>query len=152
MHIQQNIFKKILLEIGSSHLYASFGTFCVQIGQLFEEQWFFKLSKEFEIDDIFLRNQWFVDVQAFFKESLCLEKLTNLDAKGTKRSVKMLAINLYIRFFKNILFCTNCGLSKIRLVHTYVVLKGFILVVSTVNSSSLVIFSSTIQIKVDGVA
>ena len=27
--------KKILLEVGSSHLYASFGTVCVHIGQLF---------------------------------------------------------------------------------------------------------------------
>ena len=34
---------------------AYFGTFCVQIGQLFEAQWVFKVSKEFEIDDIFIR-------------------------------------------------------------------------------------------------
>ena len=31
-----NYFWKTLIEVGSSHLYASFGTFCVQIGQLFE--------------------------------------------------------------------------------------------------------------------
>ena len=30
--------KKTLKEVGSSHLYASFGTFCVQIGHLFEAQ------------------------------------------------------------------------------------------------------------------
>ena len=36
--VQQNIFEKTLIEVGSSHLYASFGTFCVQIGQLFEAQ------------------------------------------------------------------------------------------------------------------
>ena len=29
-------------ELGSSHIYASFGTFCVRIGQLFEAQWVFK--------------------------------------------------------------------------------------------------------------
>ena len=28
-------FEKNHIEVGSSHLYASFGTFCVQIGQLF---------------------------------------------------------------------------------------------------------------------
>ena len=31
----------------SLHLYASFGTFCVQIGQSFAPQWVFKHSKEF---------------------------------------------------------------------------------------------------------
>ena len=30
---------KMLIEVGSSHLYASFGTFCVQIGQFLEAQW-----------------------------------------------------------------------------------------------------------------
>ena len=58
--------------------YASFGTFCFQIGQLFETQRDSKLSEEFEIDVIF---QWFYRFQTFFKESLCLEKLINLDAK-----------------------------------------------------------------------
>ena len=42
VHVQQNIFGKILLEVGSWHLYASFGTFCVQIGQFFEAQWVFE--------------------------------------------------------------------------------------------------------------
>ena len=36
IHVQQDIFEKTLIEVGSSHLYASSGTFCVQIGQLFE--------------------------------------------------------------------------------------------------------------------
>ena len=49
-------------EVCSSYIYASFGTFYVQIGWLFEAQWDFKLSEEFEIDDIFLRNHQFVDV------------------------------------------------------------------------------------------
>ena len=46
-HLQQDIFEKILIEVGSLHLYASFGTFCVQIGQLFAPQWVFKHSEEF---------------------------------------------------------------------------------------------------------
>ena len=36
------LLKKTLREVGSSHLYASFGTFWVQIGQLFEAQWVFE--------------------------------------------------------------------------------------------------------------
>ena len=47
IHIQQNIFENTLLEVCSSHLYASFGTFSVQIGQLLAPQWVFKHSEEF---------------------------------------------------------------------------------------------------------
>ena len=46
-HVQQNIFGKTLTEVCSLHLYASFGTFCVQIGQLFASQWVLKHSEEF---------------------------------------------------------------------------------------------------------
>ena len=38
---------KTLLEVYSLHLYASFDTFCVQIGQLLAPQWVFKHSEEF---------------------------------------------------------------------------------------------------------
>ena len=38
VHVQQNIFEKAVIEVCSPHLYASFGTFCVQVGQLFEAQ------------------------------------------------------------------------------------------------------------------
>ena len=48
-HAQQNIFGKTLTEVGSPHIYASVGTFCVQIGQLFAAQWVFKHSEEFRI-------------------------------------------------------------------------------------------------------
>ena len=46
VHVEQNIFQKNLIEICSPHLYASFGTFCVQIGQLFAAKWVFKHSEE----------------------------------------------------------------------------------------------------------
>ena len=36
VHVQQDIFEKTILEVGTSHLYASFGIFFVQIGQSFE--------------------------------------------------------------------------------------------------------------------
>ena len=38
LHVQQNIFEEDIVEVDSSHLYASFGTLCVQIGQLLEAQ------------------------------------------------------------------------------------------------------------------
>ena len=41
VHVQKNIFEKTLIEVGSSHLYASFGTFWVQICQSIEAQWDF---------------------------------------------------------------------------------------------------------------
>ena len=60
----KTFFEKTLIEVGSSHLYASFGTFCVQIGQFFEAQWVFEkclktvkslFSKENEVDFEFFR-------------------------------------------------------------------------------------------------
>ena len=47
IHVQQNIFEKNLIEVSIPYIYASFGTFCVQIGQLLAAQWVFKHSKEF---------------------------------------------------------------------------------------------------------
>ena len=111
--------KKTHIEVGRSNLYASFGTFCLKIGQFLEAQWVFEkcfktvkslFSKENDVDFEFFRN---------FKISLCLEKLTNLKAKGAKRSVKMWTINFYKIFFKNIFLYMNSQLSKIRSVHTY---------------------------------
>ena len=43
VHVQKNIFEKTFIEVGSSYLFTSFGTFWVQIGQLVEAQWDFKL-------------------------------------------------------------------------------------------------------------
>ena len=118
--IYNNIFlKKFFIEVGSSYLYASFDTFCVQIGPLFEAQWDFKLSEEFKIDVIFRQKQRFHRFETFSKGLLCLQKLTNLDAKGVKRSWKMWATNFYKSFFKNILSSMKGGLSKIRSVHWY---------------------------------
>ena len=48
-----NIFlKKTLLEVYSSHLYASFGTFCEQIGQLFEAQWDLEVCLEIDKENV----------------------------------------------------------------------------------------------------
>ena len=45
--------------------------------------------------------------------------MTNLDTKGSKRSVMMWATNFYKSFFKKKLSQMNGRLSKIRSVHTY---------------------------------
>ena len=100
VHVQPNIFEKNLIEVSSYHIYASFGTFYVYIGQLFEAQWDFKHSEEFEIDVVFLRKRRFYLFQTFFKDSLSLEKLTNFEAKGAKRSVNMWAPKFYEFFQK----------------------------------------------------
>ena len=57
VHVQQNVFEKTLIEDVSSHLYASFGTFFFQIGQLFEALTVLEHSQEFEIGDILLRKR-----------------------------------------------------------------------------------------------
>ena len=66
VNAQQSVFEKNLIEVGSSHLYASFGTFQVQIDQLVEAQLDFKLSEVFEIDVNFLRKQRFYRLLAPF--------------------------------------------------------------------------------------
>ena len=47
VRIKQNIFENTLIEVSSPYLYASFGAFSVQVGQLFAAQWVFKQSEEF---------------------------------------------------------------------------------------------------------
>ena len=70
---QQNIFLKPLIEASSSHLYASFGTFCVQIGPLFEAQWVLEKCLK-TVKSLFLKEND-VDFEFFqkFKASLWLE-------------------------------------------------------------------------------
>ena len=115
-HVQQNIFGKTHKEVRSPLLYASFGTFCVQIGQLFAplHSESLNIRKNSEIDDIFLRRQQIVNFQTYFKDSLCLEYLTNFGVKGAKRSIKMCTTNFYKSFSKNILLYMSSRLSKIR--------------------------------------
>ena len=57
------------------------------------------------------------------KVSLCRELTTDLDAKYCKISVKMRAINFNKILFTIVLFCMNGRLSKIPLVHSYVMTR-----------------------------
>ena len=63
-HVKQNIFEQTLIKDVGLSLYASFDTFCVQIGQLFESQWAFEeclnidkslFSKEMSPISVFFR-------------------------------------------------------------------------------------------------
>ena len=85
VHAQQNIFEKTLMEAGSSHFYASFGTFCVQIGQFFVPQWVFKHSEEFR------NRRHFPSKTTIYRCSSNLQKLTvtrKIDQFGRKRCQK----------------------------------------------------------------
>ena len=80
----------------------------------------------------------FVDFQLYFKDSLWLEWLTNLNVKCDKRSVKIWTINLWKCFFKNILSYINGWLSKICLVQTFGV-------------SYIIIFASFCMLSIIGI-
>ena len=123
VHLQQNVFDKTLIEFVRSHLCASFGTFCVQIGQLFAAQWVFKHLKEF-------RNwRHFPSITAFCRFSNIFQRLTVpriCDQFGCKRCPKKhrdVNYKLLYEFFKISLFCLNGRLSKVRSVHTYVITR-----------------------------
>ena len=72
-HVQQNIFGKTLIELCIPHLYASFGTLCVQIGQLFEAQWVFEKCLETLKSLLSKENDIYFEFFPKFKVSLCLE-------------------------------------------------------------------------------
>ena len=101
------------MKVYSPDLYASFGTFCVQIAQLFEAQEVFEKCMK-TVKSLFLKeNVVFYEIFRKFKVSLRLEYFLNLDAKGAKRSVKMWATDFYKSFFSNIVLYMNERLSKI---------------------------------------
>ena len=69
VHAPQNIFSKVC----TSHIYASFGTFCVQIGQLFEAQWIFEdVWKSTDLCDL-RKMSSISEFFRMFKDSLCRE-------------------------------------------------------------------------------
>ena len=65
--------KKTLIEDGSSHIYASFGTRCVQIGQLFEAQWAFEECLKIDKSSFSKENVADFEFFRMFKDSLRLE-------------------------------------------------------------------------------
>ena len=103
VHVQQNIFgityKSWLV------VYASFGTFCVQIGQFFETQGAFEKCSP-TVKSLFLKEN---DVDSFensnltifnhFSKNLCVMS-PKIDQFGRKRcQKKMWATNFYTSFF-----------------------------------------------------
>ena len=72
--VKQNIFEQTLIKDVSLSLYASFGTFCIQIGQLFESKWAFE--KCLNIDKSLFSKENVADLNNFLqmlKDSLRLE-------------------------------------------------------------------------------
>ena len=119
VHAPQSILEKTHIDVGSSHICASFGTFCVQIGQLFEAQWVCEkcmktvksmFSKENDVDFEFFRK---------FKVSLRLDKLNNLDSKGAKRSKKSLTTPFWKSFLESYKIQMRIMAVKIRSVQCY---------------------------------
>ena len=114
--------KKTLIEFCSLHLYASFGTFCVQIVQFFEAQWVFEkclktvkslFSKENDVDFEFFRK---------FKVSVT-RTINKFGRKRFQKKRKDVSYKLLKDFFSKIFCCTwtdmNVRLAEIRSVHTY---------------------------------
>ena len=127
--VQQNIFEQTLIEVGSLNLYASFGISAsklVNYSRRSVSLWTFARSPNRRH---FLSKTAICRCSSILKGSRCLRKLTNLDAKGANRSVKMWATFVYKSFYKNTLLFTNCGLAKVTYL-CYAYLRCFILVCS----------------------
>ena len=142
--------EKNLIKVCSQHLYASFGAFCVRIGQLFAAQWVFKISEEFQ------NRRHFPSKTVNCRFSNILQRLAvprmighaNLDAKGAKRSVKMWNTNLYKSFFKNILLYMDIIFGCQKFVYyIHMIYPGRFILVESVKvmllQSSDVAFHST---------
>ena len=85
-------------------------------------QWAFE--EYFEIDKSSFSMENVVDfelLRIFLKYPLRFEKLTNLNKKGTERSVKIWPTNFCHRFSKNFLVYMNCRQSKILSLHANVI-------------------------------
>ena len=115
-HVKQNIFENTLVEACSPNLYASFGTFCVEIGQLCETQWVFeaclKINKSLS---------WKENSSDHLKTHCAANNGPIWTQKVPKRSVKMSTTSFYKSFFKKYVgIHEQSAVSKIRSVHTYV--------------------------------
>ena len=105
---------------------AYFGTFWVQIGQLLDPlsvSVFEHLDSKKSLIHGFRREIGMkVELSRIFKDSMRLWLLTNFESNDTKRSMNISATNLSKMFFKNIFSNVSRRSSKIRSLHSYVVL------------------------------
>ena len=88
------ILLKTLIKVDSSRLNASFGTFYVEIGQLFVAQWDFKISDEFEIDVIFLQKQRFDRFSNIFQRLTVTPKIDQFGRKSCQKKRKDMSYQL----------------------------------------------------------
>ena len=71
--VQQNIFEQTLIEVNSLHIYASFGTFWVQIYKFLESQWAFEESLSIDKSLFSKENVADFDFLRILKDSLRLQ-------------------------------------------------------------------------------
>ena len=113
-------FRNFFMKACSSHPYASFGTFCVQIGQLLVAQWVFKYSEEFH------NIPHFHSITGIFRFSKTLQRLTLpriIDQFGRERYRKKrkdVDCKVLQEFFRNILLYIHERLAVINSFSTYV--------------------------------
>ena len=69
-------FENTLIEVGSLHLYGSFGTFCVQIGQFLEVHWVFEKCLKTE-NCRFRRKMTLISNSCESLRSHCASNITN---------------------------------------------------------------------------
>ena len=85
VNVKKNIFEKVFVEVWCPHLYASFGTFYVPIGQLLATQRVFKHSEELQYQ------RHFPSITVIWRFSNILQRLTAvtvpriIDQFGRKR-------------------------------------------------------------------
>ena len=103
-------FWKTLIEVYGSYLYASFGTFCVQIGQFFETRLIFKYSEEFRIRRHFPSKTANCRFSNILQRLTVPQKIGQFGRKRWQKKRKDKISNFCKNFFKNILFgCQNFG-------------------------------------------
>ena len=105
VHVQQKCFEKTFIEACSPHNYASFVTFCVQFGQLFEAQWVFKQSEEFR------NRRYFRSMRSIFKHT----SKTGCASNDRPKEAQRCGLQAFMRVISKIFFLRkNVWLQKIR--------------------------------------
>ena len=80
------------------------------------------------------------EISRIFKDSLWLEQVTDLDAKGTKLSIIWWATNVIFIFLQIILFIGNCRSPNICSLHTYGVRQMYFFVTQCIYRFYIVYF------------
>ena len=104
VRVQYNIFEQTLTEVDSLYLYASFGTFCVQIGQLFESQW---ASEECLNIDKSLFSKEMSPISGFFRmfKTHCASNTWPIWTQKLSKEAWRCKLPIYMRVFLKTFWC-----------------------------------------------